>query len=101
MLVKPSNQTVTNSSTLTDDSALTFSVTAGDVWIVELYLGLDGNNSTGDGKVGLTASPATFVTAVSSWDGVYYTTVGTLTHTSATAFASTTEAVTSGTTVLN
>jgi len=101
VIVKSADQTVTNNATLQDDTELQFSVTANEVWHVELRLGMSGNNTTGDGKVGLTAAAGSFVTTQSNWEGVYYGGTGTLTDTAPTAFASTTEAVTGGTTCLN
>jgi len=101
IIVKSADQTVTNNSTLQDDTELQFSVLANEVWHVDLRLGMSGNNTTGDGKFGLTASIASFVTTQSNWEGVYYGGTGTLTNTPPTVFASTTEAVTGGTTCLN
>lgn len=101
VIVKSANQTVTNNGTLQDDTELQFTVATGEVWHVELRLGMDGNNTTGDGKFGLTASAAVFTVANSNWQGVYYSGGAVLTNTAPTAFATTTEAVTGGTVCLN
>ena len=51
---KASDQTVTNNTTLQNDSALSFSVSAGEVWYVQLLLAYSGNNATGDYKCDFT-----------------------------------------------
>jgi len=101
VITKTANQTVTNNATLQDDTDLQFPCLTNELWHVELALGMDGSNTTGDGKVGLTASGPAFVTTQSNWSGVYYNGSSTLTNTAPTAFASTTEAVTGGTVCLN
>lgn len=47
-LVKGSNQDVTNSVTLTSDSALTFAVTSGDVVLMQLMLAYQASDATTD-----------------------------------------------------
>lgn len=97
IIVKSADQTVTNTTTLTDDTELQFSVGADEVWHVELRLGMSGNNAASDAKWGFTAAAASFVVAQSNWNAVHYTAAAALTQVNATAFASTTEAVTGGT----
>jgi hypothetical protein len=101
VIVKSVDETVTNSAALQDDDELQFSVLANETWQVELNLGMSGSSATADGKVGLTASTGSFVTTQSNWSGVFYGATGTLTNSAPVAFASTTEAVTGGTPILN
>jgi hypothetical protein len=97
VIVKSADQTVTNTTTLADDTELQFAVLANEVWHVELYLGMSGNNAASDAKWGFTSSVASFVVAQSHWEGVHYTAAAALTNVAPAAFASTTQAVTGGT----
>lgn len=102
IIVKSADQTVTNTTTLTDDTELQWSVGANETWHVQCNLAIFGNNTASDAKVGFTASGASFVTTQSNWEGVYYDpTLGTIVNTAPTAFASTTQAVTGGSGVVD
>jgi hypothetical protein len=59
-LVASGDETVTNSSTLTDHTELQHSVTAGSLWYHELYLLYAGTSSTADFKMNFHASSGTF-----------------------------------------
>ena len=58
-IVKGSDQTVTNSATLVDDSALQFACVSGGVYHVELFLLWSGNDTTGDFKFEVAVPTAT------------------------------------------
>lgn len=89
VIVKSADQTVTNSTTFTDDTELQFAVIAGEVWHVELHLGMSANNTTGDGKIEFASSVATFSNG--QWLGQYWNGAGAIVVTAAgTAFSSTT-----------
>ncbi len=47
---KSADQTVTNNATLQNDSELSFSVTSGEVWYVQLLLAYSGSSANGDYK---------------------------------------------------
>lgn len=55
-IVKSSNQDVTNSTTLVDDTQLQFAVTAGSVWQIVLILIYSSTQSTNDLKCGFNVS---------------------------------------------
>lgn len=65
---KSADQDVTNNQTHQNDSELAFPVTAGDVWLVELYLIYSGNDTTGDYK-GRFTYPASSNGISSRWAG--------------------------------
>jgi hypothetical protein len=58
-IVKGANQDVTNSTTLTDDTDLQFSVVAGGYYMVEMNLCWSGTNATVDYKFSFTPSAGT------------------------------------------
>lgn len=49
-IIKSADQDVTNNSTVQNDTELTFSVTSGESWYVQLFILYSGNNTTGDYK---------------------------------------------------
>jgi hypothetical protein len=56
IIVKSANQDVTNSTTLTDDTNLQFSVVAGGHYMIEMQITYSGNNITGDYKYAIAVS---------------------------------------------
>lgn len=59
VIVKSTNQDVTNSVTLVDDTDLKFSVVAGGHYMVEMQLTISANNTTGDYKFAVNVSSGT------------------------------------------
>jgi len=70
IVVKPSDQDVTNSNSLTDDTDLQLAVLANEVWTIRLEIIYSGSSTTGDFKCAATVSAGTmygiYRTAVSS-----------------------------------
>lgn len=58
-VTKVSDQDVTNSTTLTDDTSLTFAVTAAKAYAVEFYLWVSGSNASDDYQFRLATSAGT------------------------------------------
>lgn len=58
-VTKPSDQDVTNSATLTDDTALTFAVTAGKAYAVEMLLMVSDTNAANDHAFRVASSAGT------------------------------------------
>lgn len=59
IVVKPSDQDVTNSNTLTDDTALQLSVASGDVWSVRFEIIYAGTDASADYKYAVVVSSGT------------------------------------------
>jgi hypothetical protein len=61
VIVKSANQDVTNSTTLTDDTDLQFSVVAGGHYMIEMDIVISANNITGDYKNAFFVSAGTML----------------------------------------